>query len=212
MAFTAEQIRRSSVNRPGLLVVPDPAEGALDVVKVNLLATTDPGVGNDSTQGFVPGSMWVNVTDDRVFFCADASVGAAVWAQVGGGAGGLVDNSASETESTVTGTTAWQTKLVLSPSGGPFTGTYQLRWYMEFGHTPADGDTEVRAGRGDGGLVIYGSAEKEAKDDDEYLPFAGRSPILTLSAESPVFGLQFMTVQSTETALVRRARLEFWKV
>ena len=45
-----------------------------------------PGVANDSTQGFVVGSQWVDtsVAPRRIYLCADASVGAAVWLSAGG--------------------------------------------------------------------------------------------------------------------------------
>ncbi len=49
---------------------------------VNLIATTDPGVNDDSTQGYVVGSQWVNLTLDRIFRALDVSVGAAVWKKI----------------------------------------------------------------------------------------------------------------------------------
>ena len=45
----------------------------------NRAATTNPGVGNDSSQGYAVGSYWINVTLDCAFICVDASVGAAIW-------------------------------------------------------------------------------------------------------------------------------------
>lgn len=47
----------------------------------NLSATTDPGVDNDTTEGYEVGSTWVNVTLDKTFTCTDATEGAAVWNQ-----------------------------------------------------------------------------------------------------------------------------------
>lgn len=45
-----------------------------------------PGVSNDSTQGFVVGSQWVDtsVSPRRIYLCTDASAGAAVWINAGG--------------------------------------------------------------------------------------------------------------------------------
>jgi hypothetical protein len=45
-----------------------------------------PGVSNDSTQGFVVGSQWVDtsVSPRRIYLCTDASTGAAVWINAGG--------------------------------------------------------------------------------------------------------------------------------
>ena len=55
--------------------------GSTSELKYNLTATTDPGVGDDSADGYTIGSRWVNVTLDKEFVCLDASVGAAVWKQ-----------------------------------------------------------------------------------------------------------------------------------
>lgn len=55
------------------------------ILKHNLTATTDPTVDEDTADGYAPGSMWVNLTLDKVFLCADNGAGAAVWLQVAGG-------------------------------------------------------------------------------------------------------------------------------
>lgn len=45
----------------------------------NMAATTSPGVSNDSTQGYQVGSMWFDATGSKIWFCTDATAGAAVW-------------------------------------------------------------------------------------------------------------------------------------
>ena len=47
--------------------------------KNNLTATDDPGVNDDSTAGYEPGSKWLNTSSDEWFICSVAAVGAAVW-------------------------------------------------------------------------------------------------------------------------------------
>jgi hypothetical protein len=47
----------------------------------NFAGTTNPGVGNDSTQGYTPGSVWVNVTGQTVWTCISNVAGAANWIQ-----------------------------------------------------------------------------------------------------------------------------------
>ncbi|MCG8547555.1 MAG: hypothetical protein MJE12_25435 [Alphaproteobacteria bacterium] len=68
--------------------------GAYEAIKTNLGATTDPGTGNDNTQGYAVGSRWINVTLDKEFVALDVSTGAAVWKETtgagGGGAGDVV--------------------------------------------------------------------------------------------------------------------------
>lgn len=56
----------------------------------NLSATTNPGVGNDGTQGYEVGSVWVNTATGGTFICTSAATGAAVWAPSNAIAGLLV--------------------------------------------------------------------------------------------------------------------------
>lgn len=48
-------------------------------VKNNLSATTAPGVGDDSADGYSIGSRWVNTSTDLSYVCVDSTAGAAVW-------------------------------------------------------------------------------------------------------------------------------------
>lgn len=45
----------------------------------NNSASTDPGVTNDSSQGYSVGSVWINTTAKSYFVCTDNTLGAAVW-------------------------------------------------------------------------------------------------------------------------------------
>lgn len=56
-------------------------------LKINLSAVTDPGVGNDSSQGYAVGSIWLNTTGQTAFVAMSVSVGAAVWTSITGGTG-----------------------------------------------------------------------------------------------------------------------------
>ena len=56
----------------------------------NYTATTDPGVTDDSDDGYEVGSRWVNITLDKEFVCLDATVGAAVWTETTGGGGSAI--------------------------------------------------------------------------------------------------------------------------
>lgn len=53
----------------------------------NPTATAAPGVNDDAGDGYSRGSRWVDTTTDKVYLCADDTVGAAVWTEVGAGAG-----------------------------------------------------------------------------------------------------------------------------
>jgi hypothetical protein len=45
----------------------------------NVAATTDPGAGNDNTQGYTVGALWVNTTNGRVWIAQSVATGAAAW-------------------------------------------------------------------------------------------------------------------------------------
>ncbi len=58
------------------------------VARSNFTATAPPGVTNDTDEGYEPGSVWVDVTNDKAYVCLDKTDGAAVWietTQTGGG-------------------------------------------------------------------------------------------------------------------------------
>ena len=56
--------------------------GAYVGMKTNLGATTDPGISDDNTAGYVIGSLWINVTLDKVWQAVDVNTGAAVWKEL----------------------------------------------------------------------------------------------------------------------------------
>ncbi len=55
----------------------------------NYGAVIDPTVNDDAADGYVRGAMWINVAAGRLFFCTDATAGAAAWVQAGGAGGGV---------------------------------------------------------------------------------------------------------------------------
>ena len=55
-------------------------------IKGNKLdATQAPTVNDDTSTGFSVGSTWIDVTNDKAYNCVDATTGAAVWNEAGGG-------------------------------------------------------------------------------------------------------------------------------
>ena len=51
-------------------------------------ATTAPTAGDDSADGYSVGSKWIDITNDKVWFCVDSTATAAIWNEAGGGGGG----------------------------------------------------------------------------------------------------------------------------
>lgn len=86
----------------------------------NFAAITNPGVSNDSSQGYTPGSEWINTVTNEAFKCTANAVGAAVWELMTTGSstpGQLVAPAAS----TVTG--AGSAALVKGGAGGSTSGS-----------------------------------------------------------------------------------------
>ena len=59
--------------------------GLGDVANIlcNLNASAPPTVDDDSGDGYAVGSSWFDTTNDKAYLCLDATVGAAVWQEVG---------------------------------------------------------------------------------------------------------------------------------
>ncbi len=90
--------------------------------RVNV-TTVDPLPTNAKNQGYGPGSTWTNTTDDGIFICSDATVGAAVWKEVGGAGGaGLTAETFSYTIQTGTLTTGTSKLAIHAPYNMTITG------------------------------------------------------------------------------------------
>jgi len=74
-------------------IAADVTAAANNIPKANRTATTNPGVGDDSADGYSEGSLWVNTSTNTIYFCADPALGAAVWQSIAGALSGLSDVS-----------------------------------------------------------------------------------------------------------------------
>jgi hypothetical protein len=81
---TAQDNHIASTANPHSVTKMQVGLGNVENTKVNLTATTNPSVTDDSSQGYSVGSLWINTTTDAAFTCVDASVGAAVWTEGAG--------------------------------------------------------------------------------------------------------------------------------
>lgn len=86
-------------------------DAANNIPKANLSATTNPTAGDDTADGYRTGSLWVNTSANIVWICTDASLGAAVWGQLGAynpaaiNSTGTLQLTGSISPATLTGTT-----------------------------------------------------------------------------------------------------------
>lgn len=71
--------------------------GTYAALKHNLAATAAPTVGDDSANDFAVGSLWVDVTNDRIYMATDVTVGAAVWREIEDTQAVLLDGTRSMT-------------------------------------------------------------------------------------------------------------------
>lgn len=110
-----DPITDGDISQDGLLLR-EGGVGVYDAIKINRSATTDPGVGDDIADGYTVGSLWINVTLDRIYQCVDNTAGAAVWARL---------NRVSEEEYA----------LFLGPNNhsGAATTASVLYWFDDFG-------------------------------------------------------------------------------
>ena len=60
--------------------------GTYTALKSNLDSNADPGVNDDADAGYSVGSVWINITLDKVWQCVDSTNDAAVWKDLGGSA------------------------------------------------------------------------------------------------------------------------------
>jgi len=52
------------------------------IAKCNWDSATDPGTGDDSADGYVAGSFWLNTTAHYLWICEDNTAGNAIWRQL----------------------------------------------------------------------------------------------------------------------------------
>jgi hypothetical protein len=89
----------------------------------NFAATSAPGVGDDSADGYGIGSRWLNTTTDSEYICVDATEGAAVWIKsVSEGSSALAAAEFGAVNAPASGTVA----VALERIGKFFTMTFTL--------------------------------------------------------------------------------------
>lgn len=92
--------QRLAVGGNGDSLIADSTEATgLKWKKNNTSATAAPTATDDSASGYEVGSVWIDVTNDAVYTCVDATASAAVWIGIGNG------NTTATATHTITG---WQ--------------------------------------------------------------------------------------------------------
>lgn len=110
-------------------VLPVARGGFAAIHKIN--GTAAPTSADDSDDGYGPGSMWVDTTNDRIYFCVDATVAAAVWVYAGNSSGW---QPLDATLTALAGVTTAADKLIYATGSDTFTTTD----FSAFGRTLVD--------------------------------------------------------------------------
>jgi hypothetical protein len=69
--------------------------GAYEAIKTNLAASVAPDANDDTGDGYVVGSTWIDTTADKAYVCLDATSTAAVWKETTQSAGATAVTAAS---------------------------------------------------------------------------------------------------------------------
>ncbi len=152
-------------------VLPVARGGFAAIHKIN--GTAAPTTGDDSDDGYGPGSVWIDTTNDRAYVCVDATVAAAVWVYIGNSTGW---QPLDATLTALAGVATAANKLIYSTASDTFTTTD----LSAFGRTIID-DADASAARTTLGLVIGTNVQAY---DAELAAIAG----LTSAADK---GIQF---------------------
>ena len=79
----------------GGFIVGNNAATALTVRRNNLSGAATPTVSDDSSAGYGPTSVWLDLTNNKGWLCLQSNVGAAVWAEMSGTSDALIVAEAS---------------------------------------------------------------------------------------------------------------------
>lgn len=82
--------------------VTPPSDASNYFIKNKLDATSNPTINDDTGDGYVVGSIWVNVSTDQIFIAADVTGGAAIWKNVSTTASTLSVESKTDDYTTTT--------------------------------------------------------------------------------------------------------------
>lgn len=92
--------------------------GTFAELKHNFSATAAPTGTDDSSAGYAVGSIWIDVTGDKVYICYDATASSALWQEVGSGGASLTVKEADASPSVSSVDTIVVSNGTLTDDGG----------------------------------------------------------------------------------------------
>jgi hypothetical protein len=195
----------------------------LEGVKCKWDAADEPdGTTNDSSEGYVIGSRWLDISNHAEYVCTDASVGAALWQALGGG-GATLSGSTNNTVCTVTSANNMQgeanltfdgTDLKVSTAPVKVAGLEDM-WVPANAMRPASTngcaaitDVETTAGRPDMQVLDFDSSTAEYAQFSVGMPKSWNGGTVTASfywthatavSTDVIWGIQGVCVSDNDT-------------
>lgn len=218
-------IYRLDVGTSGGMAMSSDSGLATKLPKSQLGASADPSSSNDSTEGYEPGSRWLNTTTGEEFVCFNAAATSAVWGSTTAAApvAGVWGADAVKSESlplSISTSTGWRTKLVLTVVVSA-TGTYRIGW--SYGWSADITSYDFRARLLDHNATQVWGHRQEPKDSggtgsgdwkktgtDQLFRSSGVL-YLNLSAGSHTLTLQWCSSSKGNEASIWDAVLEAWR-
>ena len=158
----------------------------LDPVLIN--ETSNPTVSSMLATGNGVGTIWVNSTTGAMFICTDATVGANVWLNVGGGSGNVVPYMTATNTNGIE-TTDGDYKVVTFNTSGTFTpviGAAGLGDFVEYLVIAGGGGGGTNVGGG-GGAGGYRTASGFTVTDTELTVTVGAGGQIASAGVNSVF-------------------------
>jgi hypothetical protein len=115
-----------------------------------------------------------------------------------------------EDSQTDTTSTSWQQKARVSVNGVP-TGYYRFAWYYEWQYSSTSRDFQAQVQVNDTSTVASHRQEPQDRGSDQWAPASGFYYVY-LEEGNHYVDLDFRSSNSSDTASIRNARLEFWRL
>jgi hypothetical protein len=181
-------------------------------IKVNLTATADPTVTDDTAAGYSVGSKWVNVNSDTEFTLVDAANGAAVWKVSTSSLGffGTGFMTAEDATTSQTTSTTYQQKLRLDTVTSVPAGTYRIGWSFKWTGSSASSEFEGVVDVDDTTIVGDISSKPASANNQQF--FSGFHYITFGADGIHTVDIDYRSGSTGKTASIADVFIEFWRV
>lgn len=128
--------------------------------------------------------------------------------QISGPVFGRDYQSVVDENTATTSSTTFQTRVTLNTP--TLTGTYRVGWQVKIGANDDQNDTEARLRDTTAGVTLDNTVIEPKDTENRYA--VGGAVEVVFSNESKTFTVDFRTADGWDTAIIDKARIEFWRV